>query len=410
MVAISVTFWLLFAVHDNAIAKTFPLPPANQAVIGQVEEIQVEASDTLLDVARRNGLGLNEIVAANPDVDPWLPGAGQRVIVPNQFILPDAPREGVVINLPEMRLYYYPPAQGGSARTVVTYPLGIGSEGSTIPFTYTKITEKKVKPSWVVPESIRAEHAAEGDILPMIVPPGEDNPLGDYAMRLGQSSYLIHGTNRPYSIGMRVSHGCLRMYPEDIAVFFPQIATGTPVRIIEQPYKVGWSGGAFYLEAHPPMAESKINTGRDLTSMVRAIANDTSGMLSSDSWDKAEQIALQAKGVPLLLYRQDETVIALDDQSPVSLVRQREWMVQVGAYRTMDTVEQVSTSISTIELPTVVSVIGKDGACRVMAGPFNSRKQAESAADKLVGSLDLSGIIIPASRIDSSIPCLVSSK
>ncbi len=410
LVAILVMVWLLLVAHDNAIAKTFPLPPDNQALIGQTEVIEVSAADTLLDVARRYGVGFNEMVAANPDVDPWLPDAGQKVMIPSQYILPEGPREGVVVNLPEMRLYFYPPAKPGEARVVVTYPLGIGLEGRSIPFAHTKITEKKIKPSWVVPESIRAEHAAEGDPLPKIVPPGADNPLGDYAMRLGQSSYLIHGTNRPYSIGKRVSHGCLRMYPEDIAAFFPLIASGTPVRIIDQPYKAGWSDSALYLEAHPPMKESSPDTGKNLTLMVRAIASDTSGMLNSKSWERAEWIALQSKGVPLQVYRQGEVLLASIEQTPIPLVKQREWMVQVGTFQTMGSIRQVSMKMSAIELPMVVSAIGRDGACRVMAGPFSHRKQAESAANKLENLLGLSGIITPESRIDSSVPCQITSK
>jgi len=392
-------------------AKTFPLPPDNQALIGQVETIEVSVTDTLLDVARRYSIGFNEMVSANPDVDPWLLEAGQKLVIPSQYILPDAPREGVVVNLPEMRLYFYPPAVPGEPRVVVTYPLGIGSEGRSIPFTYAKITEKKIKPSWIVPESIRAEHAAAGDPLPKIVPPGKDNPLGDYAMRLGQSSYLIHGTNSPYSIGKRVSHGCLRMYPEDIAAFFPLIASGTPVRIIDQPYKSGWSDNALYLEAHPPMKEATPDNGNNLTLMVRTIARDTSGVLNSKSWERAERIALQLKGVPAQVYRQGEDVmLASIEEMPISLVTQRAWMVPVGVFQAVESISQVSRKISDIELPTVVSAVGKEGGCRVMAGPFSHRKQAESAVDKLERLLGLTGIVTPESRIDTSVPCQIVSQ
>ncbi len=399
------------AAQGNAIAKSFPLPLDNQSLIGQIEVIEVSAAETLLDVARRYSIGFSEMVAANPDVDPWLPDAGQKVVIPSQYILPDAPREGVVVNLPEMRLYFYPPAASGEPRVVVTYPLGIGSEGRSIPFTSAKITEKKIKPSWIVPESIRAEHAAEGDPLPKIVPPGEDNPLGDYAMRLGQSSYLIHGTNRPYSIGKRVSHGCLRMYPEDIADFFPLIASGTPVRIIDQPYKSGWSDNTLYLEAHPPMKDSSPDNGNNLTLMVRAITRDTSGVLNSKSWERAERIALQSRGVPTQVYRQgEEVVLASIEETPISLVTQRAWMVQVGVFQAADSISEVSRKISGIELPTVVSAVGKEGVCRVMAGPFSHQKQAESAVDKIEHLLGLSGIVTPESRIDTSVPCQIVSQ
>lgn len=411
MATISMMCWLLIATQGNAIAKSFPLPLDNQSLIGQIEIIEVSATETLLDVARRYSIGFSEMVAANPDVDPWLPDAGQKVVIPSQYILPDAPREGVVVNLPEMRLYFYPPAAPGEARVVMTYPLGIGSEGRSIPFTFAKITEKKIKPSWIVPESIRAEHAAAGDPLPKIVPPGKDNPLGDYAMRLGQSSYLIHGTNSPYSIGKRVSHGCLRMYPEDIADFFPLIASGTPVRIIDQPYKSGWSDNALYLEAHPPMKDSSPDNGNNLTLMVRAIASDTSGQLNSKSWERAERIALQSKGVPTQVYRQgEEVVLASIEETPISLVTPRAWMVQVGVFQAAESICQVSRKISGIELPTVVSAVGKEGVCRVMAGPFSHRKQAESAVDKLERLLGLSGIVSPESRIDTSVPCQIVSQ
>ncbi len=219
-----------------------------------------EHEDTLLDIARRYDIGQEQIIRANPDVDRWLPGDGTRVIIPTRYILPAAPREGLVLNVPEMRLYYYPKPKPGETPVVKTFPVGIGRQDWGTPLGLTKIVGKVKDPTWTPPASIRKEHEENGDPLPAVVPAGPNNPLGQYAMRLaiGGGSYLIHGTNKAFGVGMRASHGCIRMMPEDIEYLFQQTPVGTPVRIVSETAKVGWFGGKLYLEIHEPLEEDRV--------------------------------------------------------------------------------------------------------------------------------------------------------
>lgn len=222
--------------------------------------------DTLLDIARQFNLGQTEIVLTNPAVDRWLPKEGTRVRIPNARLLPNAPRNGIVINLPEYRLYYYP----GGGNKVTTHPISIGRLDWKTPLGKTRIAAKTRNPTWTPPESIKREHAERGDVLPNVVPAGPDNPLGLYAMRLGVPGYLIHSTNKPFGIGMMVTHGCIRMYPEDIEKLFPRVSAGTDVYIVNQPIKVGWYKDTLYVEIHqtldeePAPYENKLEQALDL--------------------------------------------------------------------------------------------------------------------------------------------------
>jgi L,D-transpeptidase ErfK/SrfK len=277
----------------------FLLPAQGSDVVGRVQVTSARDEDTLLDIARRYDLGYEEMIAANPGVDPWLPGAGTRVVLPTQFVLPGGAREGLVLNLASMRLFYFPEPAPGEPAEVITHPIGIGREGWLTPQGTMHIIQKKEKPAWTVPESVRREHAEQGETLPKIVPPGPDNPLGDFAMRLSNPSYLIHGTNQPYGVGIRVSHGCVRLYPEDIARLFPLVPMGTPVRIINEPYVAGWRDGALYLEAHQPLAEDAERWNGSLEPMERAVAAKTNGQSIGVSWEKARAVAREARGLPL---------------------------------------------------------------------------------------------------------------
>ena len=238
-------------VAAHARAEIYELPPEGYDVIGAVSTVVARHEDTLVDIARRHGLGYQDIVRANPGVNIWLPGEGAEVVLPTQYILPPGPREGIVLNLAEYRMYYFPEAADGETAYVMTYPISIGRMDWETPLGKTSVISKVVNPSWYVPKSVLAEHAAEGRPLPRIVPPGPDNPLGKYAMRLGLPGYLIHGTNRPAGVGMRVTHGCIRMFPEDIEFLFPRIDMNTPVRIINEPVKMGWLGDELVMEVHP---------------------------------------------------------------------------------------------------------------------------------------------------------------
>ncbi len=277
----------------------FVLPPQGTDVVGRVQVTSARYEDTLLDIARRYDLGYEEMVAANPGVDPWLPGEGTRVVLPTQFVLPGGAREGLVLNLASMRLFYFPEPVPGEPAEVITHPIGIGREGWLTPQGSMHIIQKKEKPAWTVPESVRTEHAKEGKPLPKIVPPGPDNPLGEFAMRLSNPSYLIHGTNQPYGVGLRVSHGCVRLYPEDIARLFPMVPMGTQVRIINEPYVAGWRDGQLYLEAHRPLAEDAERWNGSLKPMERAVSVKAADRHAEVSWDRARDVAREARGLPL---------------------------------------------------------------------------------------------------------------
>jgi len=224
-------------------------------VIGEIQITRAGKEDTLSDIARRFNLGYEELVRANPGVDPWVPGEGREIILPTQFVLPEAPRDGLVVNLAALRVFYFPKRNPGELQTVITHPIGIGKVGWTTPEGTTKVMSKRKDPTWTPPASVRKEHAEHGDPLPKVVPAGRDNPLGAYAMNLGWPGYLIHGTNKPYGVGMRSSHGCLRFYPEDIALLFNEIAIGTQVHVVNQRLTYGWHDGKLYVQVMPPTEE-----------------------------------------------------------------------------------------------------------------------------------------------------------
>jgi len=280
-------------------AATYPLPEGTDTVLGEIQRVTAKYEDTFLQLGRRYGVGYEEIVAANPGVDPWLPGEGTEVIIPSRYILPDAPRQGIVVSLAEHRLYYFPPAKAGEPPTVSTYPISVGKMDWKTPLGLTRIVDKRVKPIWYPPESVRREHAADGRPLPRAVPPGPDNPLGQYAMRLAipGGAYLIHGTNNPAGVGMQVTHGCIRMYPEDIEQFFKVVGVNTQVRIIHQPYKMGWKGDDLYIEVHAPLEGSEEGV-HSLTQITRALVSATQDRMVAIDWAKAEQAFSQATGIP----------------------------------------------------------------------------------------------------------------
>lgn len=292
---------LLAAGIAPASGASFALPPPGDAVVGRMVPIELGHEDTLVDIARHYSIGYQEIRRANPDLDPWLPGEGSAALLPTRFILPDAPREGIVLNVGEMRLYYFPkPGDNGSAE-VITYPVSIGRMDWNTPLGKTTIVRKTENPTWTPPASIKREHAAEGDMLPDVVPAGPDNPLGQHALYLGRSGYLIHGTNKPFGIGMRVTHGCVRLYPEDIAALFQQVPVGTAVNIINQPYKAGWQGNTFYVEAHPVFDENDYPLPPDLAE-VRRVATLAAGAHARDlDWSAVEAIAYESAGIPIPL-------------------------------------------------------------------------------------------------------------
>jgi L,D-transpeptidase ErfK/SrfK len=280
-------------------ATTYTLSKPDDAVVGEDQTIITVYEDTLYDLARAYSLGSEELIRVNQGVDPWLPGAGKILVVPGRHILPPGPREGIVVNLPEHRLYYYPKPKRGGPIQVITYPVSIGKMDWRTPLGVTHVIQKQKDPTWYPPESVRKEHAEAGDPLPAKVGPGPDNPLGAYAMRLaaGNGTYLIHGTNNPIAVGLAVTHGCIRMYPDDVAALFPLIPVGTPVRLINEPVKVAWVDGELLLEAHPPVDalgqsfEPNIDQFSDL---LRAAVGDTTVAIN---WDYAREVLQKADGV-----------------------------------------------------------------------------------------------------------------
>ena len=273
-------------------------------LVGYVQRTIVGPQDTLPDIARRFDVGYEEMLTANPGVDPWLPGAGREVIVPTQFVLPTAPREGVVVNVAAMRIFYYPPHKKGEPQIVFTHPIGIGKVGWKTPEGTTRVISRQKDPVWVVPRSVRNEHAENGEKLPAQVPAGPDNPLGQYMFRLGWPSYLIHGTNKPYGVGMRSSHGCMRLYPEDIAMFFDLIPIGTKVTVVNQPYLFGWRDGTLYLQAYAVMEDDSRDWSKNRKRLLAKLLNPKLQKKISDhdkeiDWQKVGDLAHTPRAVPV---------------------------------------------------------------------------------------------------------------
>ena len=302
----------VFAVSPAWAAVSFTLKNSADSMVGAMEKISARHEDTLPDIARANGLGFREIKLANPGVDTWLPGQGTEIMLPTRYVLPGTPRVGIVLNIPEMRLYYYPPQDTGQAPEVITHPIGVGRQGWATPYLDTRIIQKKTRPSWYPPESIRKEHAEMGDPLPKRVPPGPKNPLGNYMMRLGMPEYIIHGTNKPFGIGMRVSHGCIRLYPEDIKSLYQQVTLNTPVRIVNQPYKVGRLEDKIYLEAHPYLEEDTEQFEGSLTSVVEMLIDITGERGYQVDWELVKTVIAESNGIPVEI----GMVIAEDPEGP----------------------------------------------------------------------------------------------
>lgn len=235
---------------------SYPLPSEGN-MIGQFYTVMATEEQTLLDIAREHNVGYQEIRDANEEVSLWLPGEGTEVVIPARHILPPVPREGIVINLAELRLYYYPPVPEGETPWVETYPIGIGREGYSTPLGITTTTIKLKDPAWYPPRSMRREAAEQGKKIPGVVPPGPDNPLGKHAILLDIPGYLLLGTNQPDGIGMRISRGCIRLYPEDIESLFTRIPSGTPVNLVDIPTKVGWSNDKFYAQSFRSLADQE---------------------------------------------------------------------------------------------------------------------------------------------------------
>jgi len=298
--------------QEGALVEPDKAPPsykiaAGDTAIGGTASYIVRDKDTLLDVARDYDLGYTQLITANRGMDPWGPPPGRTVTLPARYLLPDGPRKGIVINLVQHRLYYFP-----DENTVETYPIGVGVEDHNTPLGTSRITKKEVHPVWHVPKSIRAEDKD----LPANVPPGPDNPLGDYAMQMGGSSFLIHGTNKPYGVGRNVSHGCVHMYPEDIEKLYPRIKIGTPVRVIDQEVMTAWIGHDLYLAVYPNKDQAEaldvnMPAKEQLPQRLKEqIQKAMTGHKGQVNWAEVEQAGRERSGVPVRISTGAEIVNA----------------------------------------------------------------------------------------------------
>ena len=290
-----------------------------QELVGETQLIFARHENTFSAIGRQYNLGYEEMRSANPGVDQWLPGEGTPIYLPTQSILPETPREGIVVNVPAMRLYYFAIEKGTTEKAaapgapavlkVTSHPIGIGVEGWATPFGEAKVTQKVKDPVWYVPASIRKEHAERGDPLPSVVPPGPENPLGEYALTLSLPSYLIHGTNKPAGVGMRSSHGCIRLYPEDIEALFQRVPRGTAVRIVNQPVLAGWRDGQLYLEVHPPLAEEQHDLVAEAEAALRRAVERGGAAASAVTIDHAaiEKIVSEQRGIPFPVMGSDRS-------------------------------------------------------------------------------------------------------
>ncbi len=295
------TAFVLFLVFATVLgssallAASFPLAPA-QMLVGAPGLYVTQSSDTLLDIARAHDLGYGQLVAVNRGVDPWLPGQGREITLPNTYLLPPGPRKGIVIDLAAQRLYYFPP----DGRTVETFPIGVGSEVGMTPRGTTRVVAKAIRPTWYPPKSILNERPG----LPAMVPPGPSNPLGEYALRLGWPAYLIHGTNKPYGVGRNVSHGCIRLYPEDIERLFHQVLVGTPVRVIDDEIRLAWIDGELYLALSPSHAQmDEISQNQPMTpqfppQLYGRIVEAAGDQIRRVDWDMVSRTGENRPGMP----------------------------------------------------------------------------------------------------------------
>jgi L,D-transpeptidase ErfK/SrfK len=244
------TLGLCLLLAAPAAASTYVMDDPEAMVVGEIHIEYARRSDTLMDIARWLNMGYREIRRANPEVDLWIPGEGTRVLIPSMWVLPDAPRDGIVINRAEKRLYYFHSDPNNGQRLLTTHPIGIGRQGRETPIGSAHVIAKLDNPAWYPTQGVIDDYASRGMSLPRMIPPGPDNPLGEHAMVLDLPGYLIHGTHRPDGVGMRVSQGCVRLYPEHIRDLIHQVPIGTPVHFVDQPVKLGMRGGEIYLEIH----------------------------------------------------------------------------------------------------------------------------------------------------------------
>ncbi|MGH8551320.1 MAG: L,D-transpeptidase family protein [Methylococcales bacterium] len=371
-------------------------------MVGHPIVLYSRPGDTLPDIARHFGLGYSDITQANPEIEPWAPSPGSRITIPLRFILPDSPRKGLVVNLPDMRLFYFLQSGKKQASEVITYPIGIGREGWSTPTGKTQITAKQANPTWTVPDSIRREHEANGDPLPRVVKAGPDNPLGLYALRLSIPSYLIHGTNKPYGVGMRISHGCMRLYPENIEPLFKDVSVGTPVRIVKQPYLIAWHRNMLYLEAHSPLENDTNTLGGLKKNLLKKISAEARKTTTPVDFDRVERVLEQANGIPtpILKHSQSlEQILASADvirhpsrfygTPEVAPIRAGDWTATAGTFQVRSDAETLARILLHQGPPIPARVQESASGYEVILGPFDDREEAGLAKKRIFREFEI---------------------
>ena len=371
-------------------------------VIGRLAVIRLEKGDTLPDIARNFSLGINAVSAANPGIDIWVPEAGERILLPLSFILPDTPRKGIVINLAAMRLFYF--KDDGKLLTVSTYPIGVGTTERSTPMGQMYIVSKMFQPTWYVPASIGEDHRKKGDPLPAKVPPGPFNPLGEYALYLSKSGYLVHGTNKPASIGLRATNGCIRLYPEDIRRLFENTPLKTPVNIVNQPYLVGQCDGIVYMEVHLPFEESGATELEKAYAKLRNIEKKSGHALD---WKKVEKVVAEARGIPVPIFdirdgSEKDVAKTIELRHPDKLYGKPEipelktdaWYVLAAIFPNKVDALRLAAIINHQGPQIPARVLSESDRHRVLAGPFNTISDAKDAAKRLKIDLEIDGILV----------------
>jgi L,D-transpeptidase ErfK/SrfK len=375
-------------------------------VIGRLAFVTLEKGDTLPDIARHFSLGINAVSAANPGVDIWVPEAGKRIMLPLSFILPDAPRKGIVINLAAMRLFQF--KGNGESPEVLTYPVGVGTEERPSPTGQMYVERKVPRPTWHVPASIAKDHLKKGDPLPAAVPPGPENPLGEYALYLSKSTYLVHGTNKPASIGLRATNGCIRLYPEDVKKLYENTPVKTPVIIVIQPYLLGLSNGVVYLEVHASAEDTDTVEFDRVYKKLRNIEKESGRTLD---WSKVKKVLAEARGVPVPIFeirQENGKVVAepVEVRHPDELYgRPQIPELKTDAWSVL--AADLPNEIDAVRLAVMINhqgpqiparVLSKNGSYRVIAGPFNELREAKDAIKRLRIDLEIDGILIEPVR------------
>lgn len=364
-----------------------------QTLIGDLAALVSEKEDSLPDIARHYGLGFNDVSIANPTLSPWTPKPGSKVLLPLRFILPDTAHQDIVLNLANMRMFYYPKNQPDK---VYTYPVGIGREGWSTPMGLTKIISKTVNPAWTVPASIHQEHAQKGDKLPNVVVSGPNNPLGKFAMRLAIPGYLIHGTNKPYGIGLQVSHGCIQLYPEDIETLFDKIRVGTAVNIVHQPYLTAWQDSVLYLEANEPLQKWEKNKSQLKKQLFKNLKKISQTHQVDIDWERVETIIQQANGIPTPILRNSPGFAELVDNAlllshPIRLfqqpvieeLRHTDWALLVASFDNENEAQELTVMLNHQGPIIPARKVQKDQNYYVIAGPFKNKAEMLSVAKRI---------------------------